>query len=136
MPKKLGIRSSLYEKSVLYLLEMTNVDILHTIYPLSRDPLWSFYWPSSPLLVHVIIECPLRLIKSIIPDVSLRICNVHCDIQKVRCTFRVLHELFVYPKGQMYVAPKIYYSVFSLTITIYGLQCPWSCETARPWTRE
>ena len=30
-----------------------------TIYPLSRDPSWTLYWPPhTPLLVHVVIEWP------------------------------------------------------------------------------
>jgi hypothetical protein len=29
-----------------------------TIYPLSRNPVWTFYWLHPPLLVHVAIEWP------------------------------------------------------------------------------
>ena len=28
-----------------------DMDILHTIYPLSRHILWTFYWPQNPLLL-------------------------------------------------------------------------------------
>ena len=35
------------------------MDILHTIYPLSHDPLSDFLLtPFPPLLVHLVIECP------------------------------------------------------------------------------
>ena len=51
------------------LLEWTIMDILYTIYPLSHDPPWTFYWPPPgppPLLVHVVIEWPLQLRKNLI----------------------------------------------------------------------
>ena len=40
-------------------LEWTKMDILHTIYPLSRDPRGLCIDPLPPLLVHVVIEWPL-----------------------------------------------------------------------------
>ena len=41
-------------------LEWTNMDLSHTIYLLPHDPPWTFYRPPSPLLVHVVIGCPLN----------------------------------------------------------------------------
>ena len=38
-------------------LEWTNMDILKTIYPLSHDPLGISTGP-----LHVVIECPLKLV--------------------------------------------------------------------------
>ena len=41
-------------------LEWTKMDILHsTIYPLWRDPCGLSTDPPPPLLVHVVIECPI-----------------------------------------------------------------------------
>ena len=41
------------------LLNWTNMDILHTIYPLSRDPRGLSTGPHPPYPVHIVIECPL-----------------------------------------------------------------------------
>ena len=40
-------------------LEWTKMDILHTIYPLTRDLHGLSNDPPNPLFVHVFIECPL-----------------------------------------------------------------------------
>ena len=40
-------------------LEWTEMDILHTLYPLSRDPCRFSTDPHPALLVKVVIECPL-----------------------------------------------------------------------------
>ena len=40
-------------------LEWTKMDILHTIYPLTRDQHGLSNEPPNPLIVYVVIECPL-----------------------------------------------------------------------------
>ena len=50
-----------------------NCWILHDTYPLSRDQVWTFYWPFPPFPVHVVIEWPLNWRKEKVDDGMIEI---------------------------------------------------------------